>query len=422
MSHPGGQVSCPCEPPRGTLEASLGAPLPRPSARTAPAILGRSPALLAAVEAARRVAPTTASVLIRGESGTGKELFAKLIHAESGRPGAFVAVNCAALPENLIESVLFGHRRGAFTGATEHSAGLVVAADGGTLFLDEVGELPAVVQAKLLRVLQERRVLPVGESRERPVDLRVVAASHKGLAELVAQGAFREDLYFRLVRFELDLPPLRVRGRDVVLIARHLLAQGVEGLPTKGLARTAEPVLVGHPWAGNVRELENVLFRAALHARGPSVTGRDLCAVMGLGEAPVVAAPLTVRVLDVLRASDGLGNRELADALGVPQSTLRRLLRAMVEAGDLVARGVGKATRYHLPTAEEACHDPRERAALALVDARGRVTRAELAEATGMSTRTAGRVLAGLVTAGVLRPDGRKGNAGGYVRGLRVAA
>jgi DNA-binding NtrC family response regulator len=396
--------------------------LPRRIAINGFGLIGRSPVLQAAVQVAQRVAPTTASVLVRGESGTGKELFARLIHAESGRPGPFVAVNCAALPEAILESVLFGHRRGAFTGATERSAGLVVSADGGTLFLDEVGELPPTVQAKLLRVLQERRVLPVGESRERPVDLRVVAASHKGLADLVAQGAFREDLFFRLARFELELPPLRERGRDVVLIARHLLGLGIEGLPPRGLARSAEAILVGQRWSGNVRELENVLFRAALHARGPSVTARGLRQALGVDEAPVPEAPLAVRVLDLVRASDGTRSRELAEALGVALSTLKRLLRALVEAGDVVARGKGKATRYHLPTVEEGCHDPRERAALALVDEHRRVTRAQLAEVAGVSTRTAGRVLAGLVSAGVLRPDGRKGNAAGYVRGLRVAA
>jgi transcriptional regulator with PAS, ATPase and Fis domain len=396
--------------------------VPRPLASTAPAIVGRSPALRAAIEAARRVAPTTASVLIRGESGTGKELFARLVHAQSGRPGPFVAVNCAALPEAILESVLFGHRRGAFTGATERSPGLILSADGGTLFLDEVGELPPAVQAKLLRVLQERRVLPVGDSRERPVDLRVVAASHKGLGELVAQGAFREDLFFRLARFELHLPPLRERGRDVVLIARHLLRQGVEGLAPKGLARTAEAVLVGQRWSGNVRELENVLFRAALHARGPSVTARDLCDAMGLESVSKPTAPVSSRVVELVQNSGGAGSRELAEALAVPVSTLKRLLKALVEAGDLVAVGQGKATRYHLPTAGEVRQDPREAKALALVDAHGRVTRAQLAEVAGVSTRTAGRVLSGLVGAGVLRPDGRKGNAAGYVRGLRVAA
>lgn len=300
-------------------------------------------------------------MLIRGESGTGKELFARLVHEQSGRRGAFVAVNCAALPEAILESALFGHRRGASTGAAESSPGLIVAADGGTVFLDEVGELPAAVQSKLLRVLQERRVLTVGDSRERAVDLRVVPASHKGLRELVARGAFREDLFFRLSRFELDLPALRERGRDVVPIARSLLSRGVEGLPARALSRSSEPVLLAHAWPGNVRELEKVLFRVALAARSPTVTGHDLCLTLGLDAAPAPAVPLAARVLYLAGGADGVRSSELAASLGVPRSTPKRLLKALVEAGDLVARGV-------------------------------------------------------------LVPDGRKGNAGGYVRGLRLAA
>jgi hypothetical protein len=179
-------------------------------------ILGSSPALKRALDRAARVAPTSASVLLRGESGTGKELFARYVHDHSGRHGAFVALNCAATPEALVESQLFGHKRGAFTGATDAQPGLVVAAEGGTLFLDEVGVLALPVQAKVLRVLQERTVVAVGEVRERRVDLRVVAASHRDLRQLVAEGRFREDLYHRLARFELTLPALRERGRDVV--------------------------------------------------------------------------------------------------------------------------------------------------------------------------------------------------------------
>ncbi|MBN2191184.1 MAG: sigma 54-interacting transcriptional regulator [Polyangiaceae bacterium] len=396
--------------------------MPRPHPVSAPEIVGRSPALLAAMDAARRVAPTTAAVLLRGESGTGKELFARLIHAESGRTETFVPVNCAALPGNLLESVLFGHRRGAFTGATESSAGLVQAADGGTLFLDEVGELPATVQAKLLRVLQERRVLAVGESRERPVDLRVVAASHEGLRELVAQGRFREDLFYRLARYELDLPPLRDRGRDAVLIARAILRRGIEGLSPRALARSAEAALVAHPWPGNVRELENALFRAALAARGPAVTSRDLCLALGQDAAPAPTQPLSARVLDLVGASEGLASGELAEALSVPRATLKRLLRALVDAGDLVAHGAGKATRYHRPSEAEACQDPRERTAMGILDREGRVSRQALAEVAGISARTAGRVLAGMVAAGLLVPDGRRGNAAGYVRVVRVAA
>ncbi len=383
-------------------------------------ILGSSPALKRALDQAARVAPTSASVLLRGESGTGKELFARYVHDHSGRHGAFVALNCAALPEALVESQLFGHKRGAFTGATDAQPGLVVAAEGGTLFLDEVGELPLPIQAKLLRVLQERTVVAVGEVRERRVDLRVVAASHRDLRQLVADGRFREDLYHRLARFELTLPPLRERGRDVVVIARSLLAAGMDGVPARHLARNAEAALVAYPWPGNVRELGNVLFRATLLAREGTVTARDLAAALGVQPAEV-EAPVSQRVLDLVRDSGGASSSEIAAALRVPLATVKRLLRGMVGAGDLATTGEGKATRYVVPAAAAPGGDERESAVIALVERDGRVTRQGLAEAEGLSARTAGRVLADLVAKGVLVPDGRKGKAGGYVRAAMAA-
>lgn len=393
-----------------------------PARPAQPQILGSSPALRAALTDARRVAPTTASILMHGESGTGKELFARFLHDHSRRAGAFVPVNCAALPEAILESVLFGHRRGAFTGATEASSGLVVAADGGTLFLDEVGELPASVQAKLLRVLQERTVLAVGEHRERRVDLRVVAASHRDLRQLVAEGRFREDLYHRLARFEISLPPLRERGRDVIVIARAMLNAGMDGVAPRRLSRSAEPVLLAHAWPGNVRELGNVLFRAALRARGGSVGASDVGAALGCDRIEP-ETPVSQRVLDLVRGCGEVSSTELAEALAVPRSTMKRLLRCLVEAGDLATTGEGKATRYRLPVVGEIrMEDTREAAVLALVERDGRVTRQGLAEAAGLSVRTAGRVLAELVAKGVLVPDGRRGNARGYVYACPQAA
>lgn len=387
---------------------------------TSTPILGTSPALKRALDEAARVAPTTAAVLIRGESGTGKELFAQYVHERSGRHGDFVAVNCAALPEAILESVLFGHKRGAFTGANDSSPGLVMGANGGTLFLDEVGELPATVQAKLLRVLQQRTVLPVGEVRERPVDVRVVAASHRDLRQLVAEGCFRDDLYHRLARFELTLPPLRERGRDTVLLARAMLASGIDGAPARQLSRAAEPVLLAHPWTGNVRELANVLFRAALTARDGSVNADDLCAA--LGAAAVAEAPLSERVLMRVREAGSVTAAELAEQFAAPRTTLGRLLRALVEAGDLATSGQGRATRYQVAVrAPEPCADPRQRAALDILARNGRLTRAAFATDAGVPLRTAGRVLAALVEAGVLVPDGRKGNSGGYVAAANAA-
>lgn len=381
---------------------------------TSTPILGTSPALKRALDEAARVAPTTAAVLIRGESGTGKELFAQHVHERSGRRGEFIAVNCAALPEAILESVLFGHKRGAFTGANDSAPGLVMGANGGTLFLDEVGELPAAVQAKLLRVLQQRTVLPVGEVRERPVDVRVVAASHRDLRQLVAEGRFREDLYHRLARFELTLPPLRERGRDVIVIARTMLAAGIDGAPARQLSRSAEPVLVAHPWTGNIRELANVLFRAALASGEGSVTADVLCAA--LGAAAIAEAPLAERVLARVREAGTATAADLAEQFAVPRTTLGRLLRALVEAGDLATSGQGKATRYQVAVrVPEASADPRHRAALDLLAREGRLTRAAFAADAGVPLRTAGRVLAALVETGVLVPDGRKGNSGGYV-------
>jgi len=389
---------------------------------TSTPILGTSPALKRALDEAARVAPTTAAVLIRGESGTGKELFAQYVHERSGRRGEFVAVNCAALPEAILESVLFGHKRGAFTGANDSAPGLVMGANGGTLFLDEVGELPAAVQAKLLRVLQQRTVLPVGEVRERPVDVRVVAASHRDLRQLVAEGRFREDLYHRLARFELTLPPLRERGRDVIVIARALLVAGIEGLPTHALARGAEATLAAYAWPGNVRELGNVLFRAALRARNGTVTAADLAHALGVDPA-APAAPVSQRVLDLVRSSGAVSSTEVAAALRVPLATVKRLLRCLVVAGDLATTGEGKATRYALPRVDDRpANDAREAAALALLAREGRITRQGLADAAELSTRTAGRVLAELVAKGAIVPDGRKGKAGGYVVPGRAAA
>ncbi len=356
------------------------------------------------------MAPTTAPVLIGGETGTGKELLARRVHARSGRSGPFIAVNCATIPDQLAESILFGHKRGAFTGATEASAGLVRSAHKGTLFLDEIGDLPLATQTRLLRVLQQRAVAPVGEATEVPVDLRVVAATHRDLRDMVRQGTFREDLYFRLAVFPVALPPLRERGRDVVTLARSLLGAGVLSAPPRALSRAAEAVLCAHPWPGNVRELECVLFRAALRATSGAVSAGHLREELAGPEA--VAAPATARVLALLRAGEPLASSEVAETVGLSRATAQRVLRAMVEAGDLVAVGTGRATRYRPPSAEDRS-DPREWAALEIVAREGRVTRAGLAHAVGCSPRTALRVLGELVAKGELVAEGM-GNTAGY--------
>jgi len=232
-------------------------------------IVTRDPAMLRALELAAKVAPSTVTVLVTGESGTGKELVARAIHETSGRRGELVAVNCGALPEELFEAELFGSRRGAYTGAVRDVPGWFERARGGTLFLDEIGEVSPACQAKLLRVLETGEYTPLGETRLRRSDARVVAATNRNLAERVEQGTFREDLYYRLAVVEIALPPLRERAGDLPLLAARLLAEAAR-LHGRSLSLSpgAEARLLEHSWPGNVRELWNVLQRAALTARG----------------------------------------------------------------------------------------------------------------------------------------------------------
>ncbi|HVG63995.1 MAG TPA: sigma 54-interacting transcriptional regulator [Hyalangium sp.] len=231
------------------------------------------------IELARRVAQVDSTVLITGESGVGKERVARLIHEESSRAsGPFLAINCGALSETLLESELFGHARGAFTGAVRDRPGLLEAASGGTLFLDEVGEMPPSVQVKLLRTLQERQIRRVGENRDRPIRVRLLAATHRTLAREVEAGRFRKDLFYRLRVVELEVPPLRERSEDILPLARSLLAGAAErmGRPVPALTPRAADQLVRHDWPGNVRELENAMERAIALAQGRRVDLEDL--------------------------------------------------------------------------------------------------------------------------------------------------
>ncbi|MBS1792512.1 MAG: sigma-54-dependent Fis family transcriptional regulator [Acidobacteria bacterium] len=228
-------------------------------------IIGTSEALQRVFYLVEKVADTTAGILIQGESGTGKELIAKAIHFNSRRANKpFLAVNCGALPESLLESELFGHTKGAFTGATADKKGLFRSADGGTLFLDEIGEMPAALQVKLLRALQEQEVLPVGSSAPVRFDTRIIAATNRDLETEVAENRFREDLFYRLNVIEISLPPLRTRREDIPLLVRHFVAKAARGqrLAEKPVNREALAALVSYNWPGNVRELENAVERA----------------------------------------------------------------------------------------------------------------------------------------------------------------
>jgi DNA-binding NtrC family response regulator len=294
-------------------------------------VVGRSRAMQAVLEQVRAVADSDASVLLLGESGTGKELVARALHWSSARrAGPFVPVNCAAVPETLLESELFGHEKGAFTGADRKRAGLFAAAHGGTLFLDEVGDLPVATQVKLLRAIQDKAVRPVGASEDVQLDLRLVTATNRDLAALVQDGRFREDLYYRLAVIPIRLPALRERPEDTTLLAEHFIRSAALRLGKRLTGFTAEALewMHEHRWPGNVRELENVVERAAVLAAGPSVTLADLRTEFSL--APAADSPRPTleelerqyirRVLDEVHGD----KQAAAKILGVSVRTLQR--------------------------------------------------------------------------------------------------
>jgi two-component system response regulator AtoC len=243
-------------------------------------LVGQSEPMRELLRQVQKVAPQKTTVLVEGESGTGKELVARALHDLSPRASfSFVAVNCGAIPAELVESELFGHARGAFTDASRNKKGLAEEADGGTLFLDEIGELPLQLQVKLLRFLEEEEVRPVGEVRPRKVDVRVVAATARDLRKAVAEGRFREDLFYRLDVVHVRLPPLRERGEDVAALAEHFLARFGRlrpELPKLALSKDARDALAAHRWPGNVRELEHVMERAVVLAEGEVIDAEDL--------------------------------------------------------------------------------------------------------------------------------------------------
>jgi DNA-binding NtrC family response regulator len=320
----------------------------------APPVVGPS----AAMEEVRRfiaqVGPTDATVAVYGETGTGKEVVARRLHLASTRSvGPFVALNAACVPRDLFESELFGHKKGAFTGATSDRAGLFREADGGTLFIDELAELPMESQAKLLRALETRCIRAIGDTREVPVDVRIIAATNRDLWTEVQEGRFREDLYFRLSVFPIVLPPLRERPEDVAPLAEHLL--GRLGGPERTLTSDAKEALAGYDWPGNVRELLNVLRRASLFATGPVIDGplvrRMLAAsvfAQPIGKAsptppreatppraPNAASEPPMRLADVerqhiVRTLERLGGNitHAATSLGIDRRTLQRKLRS----------------------------------------------------------------------------------------------
>jgi len=312
--------------------------------RFAPDILGEDPRLVEALDTVHSVADTDCTVLITGESGTGKEMIARALHASSPRArGPFIALNCAAIPDTMVEAELFGHVRGAFTGAHATRSGRVVAADGGTLFLDEIGDMPLHAQAKLLRVLQDRTITPVGADMPVSIDIRVVAATNQDLEAMIDEGRFRGDLYYRLGVIPVDLPPLRERRNDIIELARELLEQinARHRRNVTGLDSSAQRALIAHHWPGNVRELAHVIERTILLKKTGVVSASDLRLGCRNRRGASQWAAKTMKGLDLRQAIEHVerelidealertgGNRtEAAALLGLNRTTLVEKIR-----------------------------------------------------------------------------------------------
>jgi DNA-binding NtrC family response regulator len=308
-------------------------------------IEGKSPRMLEVYKLVARVAPTTATVLVVGESGTGKELVARAIHSHSTRAStAFVPVNCTALSESLLESELFGHARGAFTGAVAAKRGLFEMADGGTLFLDEIGDMGPKMQAQLLRTLQDGEVRPVGSPEAIKVDVRLVCATNRDLEADVRAGRFREDLYFRINVVTVKLPPLRERAGDIPILVNHFLAKVArrEGRTEASIARDALDMLCRYAWPGNVRELENAIERAVAVAKGNVILPSDLPVDVTGGAPPAPAgiiddrptlAELERRYIALVLSECGGNKKKAAERLGIDRRTLYRALERSGEGG-----------------------------------------------------------------------------------------
>ncbi len=292
-------------------------------------ILGKSPAMDRVFHVLDRVVGNSVTVLVQGETGTGKEVVAQALHFSGPRREAnFIPVNCGAIPESLLESELFGYRKGAFTGAERDHVGLVETAEGGTLFLDEIGELSPALQVKLLRVLQESEIRPIGESAPRKVDVRIVTATNRNLAEEVSAGRFREDLFYRINVVTIDLPPLRDRGDDVLLLAENFLARIREdlGRPELRLGREARRLLGSYPWPGNIRELMNAVERAGALARSDVIEPDDLLPGLSTKTSPVVVTGRKGTLKETLMRSEEAAILDALEESGGNISQAARLL------------------------------------------------------------------------------------------------
>jgi two-component system NtrC family response regulator len=297
-------------------------------------LITRDPGMLKVCRNIEKVAPSSATVMLQGDSGTGKELLARAVHELSPRRGKrFMAINCAAIPENLLESELFGYERGAFTGAVKQTLGKIELANEGTFFLDEVGDLPMSLQAKLLRFLQERVVERIGGHKEIPVDVRIVCATHRNLKEMAVAGQFREDLYYRLSEIVVTIPPLGQRIGDAALLAHHFKNKfsAKEGRTSLSFNPQAMAVIENYPWPGNVREMENCIKRAVIMAEGPQITADDL----GLAASPAT----TEEPINLRQVRDEAGYKAVVKALA-------RVDGNIAKAAELL--GISRPTMYDL--------------------------------------------------------------------------
>ena len=310
------------------LEAQVRSVVPEVDLQT------EEPVLRQALDVAFKAAPTEAAILLRGESGTGKGVLARAIHARSQRSSApFITINCPSLSTDLLESELFGHVRGAFTGAVQDTQGKVAAAEGGTLFLDEIGDLPLPLQPKLLRLLQEKRYERVGETRTRACDIRILAATNRDLQDAVVKGAFREDLFYRLNVFEVTLPPLRIRRKDILPMAEHLIRFFAKqtGKPVVHFTTEARDAVLRYPWPGNLRELRNAVERGVILTSGSEIGLAELPAQIGATLPPAtmeIGGAVTLDQIEAEHIRRVLANTptldEAATVLGVDPSTLYR--------------------------------------------------------------------------------------------------
>lgn len=386
-------------------------------------LVGESPVFLEAVAYARLVAKMRHAVLITGPTGSGKDVFGRLIHQASGRTGAFVAVNCSAIPDDVAEAEIFGHERGAFTGAVEARTGYVGEADQGTLFLDEVAELPLPLQKKLLRFLQDGSYRRLGGGPERISDVRIVAATNRNLPELIAAGLFREDLYFRLKMYSLVLPPLKDRGDDVVQIAQYLLDNDADLAPRQlRLAPSARVVLCNYSWPGNAREVLSVLLEASVLTQGPMIEGQHLERFLKW------TRPSGGTLHDVLAhipTSGFITAVELQAKTGLARGTLHRRLLELQKLGRVKRTGESRATRYSLvtPVSEIVRQTQLETEAarrlevLQYLDVVGSANSQNITRIVKMSERTTSRLIHRMIEMGDLEPGG----GGRYVTYRRPA-